>query len=549
MIEGQTLRPVAHHSLRARVLVLVLVAFAAVALPAVFFFLSIVSSTTMRLGAMYAEKQVLYDRSRGLEALYRESALAETLARSPSLIEWASDETDPEKAARGLAELEHFRLTFRDRSYFFAAGGSGNYYFNDSADTYSGRQLRYTLDPQNPRDAWFYKTSAFGSGCHLNVDNDRGTGVTNVWFNCVVAQNGTTLGIVGTGIDLTTFIHEVVNTRQTGVETMFVDAGGAVQAVRDTGAIDYRSLSKAAEDRKTVFHMFESAADRSELAAMMVRVSRGEPSAETRPFSLDGRTILVGVGYLDRLGWYNVTFTDVDAIIDRSLFLPMGLLIAGMMVGAAALITLLFRRHVLNRLERAEQSLRRIENGNYDTPTPDGGQDEIGRLSAALTRMALALRDHTETLEEAVRERTDQLSRIASIDAMTGIANRRGLTGSYEDHMAASGGETAILLLDIDSFKQINDTHGHRAGDAVICEVARRIEGATAGADICARWGGDELSRRPARSCRCGRLPPCAHARARLRFSGKIMSITGAILPRREKRPGLGFQFGKRSRP
>lgn len=478
-------------SLRLRALVLVLLAFATVSVPAGLCFVWLLERTTVSLATFFAEKQVLYDRSRGLEALSRESALAETLARSPTLIAWAADEADPEKAARGLAELEHYRRAFRDRSYFFVVGQSGNYYFNDSAETFTGTQRRYTLSPDNPRDAWYYKTAASGSGCHLNVDHDRGVGVTNVWFNCVVRDGDRTVGIVGTGINLTSFIREVANSAQPGVETMFVDPTGAVQATRDESEIDFRSVTKAVAERKTVFRILSQPTERAALAAMMGTVSREGRRVEVRLLEVEGRPMLVGVGYLDQLGWYNVTFMDTDRIIDKSLFWPIGGLFAALILGSAGVISYLFRRRVLDRLAGAEQTLARLEAGDFSTPATDRRRDEIGRLSAALSRMALAVQDNTAKLEDAVRERTEQLRRVACLDPLTGIFNRRGFADAFAHRDASRA--FGLLLLDIDKFKAINDTRGHGAGDAVICELARRVEAALAETDVCARWGGDEF--------------------------------------------------------
>ena len=61
---------------------------------------------------------------------------------------------------------------------------------------------------------------------------------------------------------------------------------------------------------------------------------------------------LVGVGYLDGLGWYNVTLMDIDRIIDRSLFLPIGLLLAAVVLAVALIIAALFKLVVLDRIAR-----------------------------------------------------------------------------------------------------------------------------------------------------------------------------------------------------
>jgi len=480
-------------SLRIRVLILVVLGFAVVAIPAYAAFNWIVASTVVQLGTLFAEKQILYDRYRGLEALMREVSLAETLAGSQSIRDWANDEADPNLKRRGIAELEHFRQSFADHSYFFTIGASGNYYFNDAANSYAGDQFRYTVSPDNPRDAWYYATAALGEGCHLNVDNDANLRVTKVWMNCVIREGRRVLGILGTGIDLSSFIQEVVNVPQVGVTAMFVDRQGSVQAHRDQDMVDLRSLAAEASAKRTVFSLVDTAADRAVLQQMMDQAAAGEAVAQSRFLSVGGKETLVGVGYLDKLGWFNVTLMDIDAIIDKRLFLPIGLLLAAVMGLVAAAMVLVFKRAVLDRLKRLEGVVRSARQGDYGPALSMGAdrQDEVGRLSAAFTEMAVAVSDNTRLLEARVRERTGELETLASRDAQTGIANRRGFVAAYAE--TAQGRQRGLLLVDIDRFKSINDTFGHAAGDAVIIEVSRRIVECVGADSVCARWGGDEF--------------------------------------------------------
>jgi hypothetical protein len=339
-------------SLRIRVLILVLLGFAVVAVPAYAAFNWIVASTVVQLGTLFAEKQILYDRYRGLEALMREVSLAETLAGSQSIRDWANDETDPDLKRRGIAELEHFRQSFADRSYFFVIGASGNYYFNDASNAYAGDQFRYTVSSDNPRDAWYYATVALGEGCHLNVDNDANLRVTKVWMNCVIREGRRVLGILGTGIDLTSFIQEVVNVPQVGVTSMFVDRQGAVQAHRDQNMVDLRSLTAEMSAKRTVFSLVDKPEDQAALRVLMDQVAAGDAVAQSRFMTVGGKEMLVGIGYLDKLGWFNVTLMDIDAIIDKRLFLPIGLLLAAVMGLVTAMLVLVFKRAVLDRLKR-----------------------------------------------------------------------------------------------------------------------------------------------------------------------------------------------------
>jgi len=471
----------------------VLLGFAAVAVPAYLAFNWIVGTTVIQLGTLFAEKQVLYDRYRGLESLMREVSLAETLAGSQAVRDWASNEADPASKQRGIAELEHFRQSFVDKSYFFAFAASGHYYFNDAANSYAGDQLRYTLDPDNPRDAWYYKTAALGEGCHLNVDNDANLRVTKVWMNCVIREGRRVLGILGTGIDLTSFIQEVVNVPQVGVMSMFVDQLGQVQAHRDQDMIDLASLTREMSAKRTVFSMLDRPADAAVLRDLMDRVAAGETLVQSAFMQIGGKQMLVGVGYLDKLGWFNVTLMDIDAIIDRRLFLPIGLLLAGMMVLVALIIMLVFKRTIIRRLQKLESVVNAARAGNYvpAMALTDTNQDEIGRLSGAFTEMAMAVSDHTKLLEARVLARTDELAQIAFHDWQTGVANRRGFIAQFSALPADQ--HHGLLLIDIDHFKAVNDSYGHSAGDVVIIEAANRITQAIRPDDICGRWGGDEF--------------------------------------------------------
>ena len=482
-------------SLRTRVLLVTLLAFCAVAAPAYFGFTTLVNSSVVQLGTLFAEKQILFDRYRGLGALMQEVALAETLTRSPVIRAWANDEADPDKQSRAISELEQYRASFSDHSYFFVINGSGRYYYNDADNSHAGSQYSYTLDRANPRDGWYYTTAEMGSGCHLNVDHDDALGVTKVWINCVIREGDKVLGVLGTGIDLTSFIKQVVDFPQTGVQAMFVDPAGALQAHRDPKFIDFHSLTKAIETKKTIFSLLDLPSDRTALKEMMTEVTTGGVEVRSRFMRIDGRQMLVGVGYLDRLGWYNVTFMDIDKIIDRSLFLPIGLLLAAVAVGVALLIVLMFKLFVLDRLARVERGVVAVQEGAREPVTPDRSRDEIGKLSRSIAVMADSVQDNMRALEHMVEERTEELRALAYVDQLTGIANRRGFSDGFTRMQAGAPPEhrLAMLLIDIDRFKEINDSFGHRAGDEVAVETARRIATVLRSSDICGRWGGDEF--------------------------------------------------------
>jgi two-component system cell cycle response regulator len=95
-------------------------------------------------------------------------------------------------------------------------------------------------------------------------------------------------------------------------------------------------------------------------------------------------------------------------------------------------------------------------------------------------------------MQELLRAQLDRSLEMAVTDPLTGLRNRRYLRRHLESQLQREPG-AAVLLIDLDRFKMINDAHGHEAGDAVLKEVARRLEAELRAADVVARWGGEEF--------------------------------------------------------
>jgi diguanylate cyclase (GGDEF)-like protein len=82
---------------------------------------------------------------------------------------------------------------------------------------------------------------------------------------------------------------------------------------------------------------------------------------------------------------------------------------------------------------------------------------------------------------------------LAHTDPLTGVANRRGVSRALERAVATRDG-VALVLVDLDHFKRVNDTYGHPVGDLVLRRTARALWNAASPGDVTGRWGGEEFA-------------------------------------------------------
>jgi diguanylate cyclase len=100
-------------------------------------------------------------------------------------------------------------------------------------------------------------------------------------------------------------------------------------------------------------------------------------------------------------------------------------------------------------------------------------------------------------ISAAIIKREEQVERLAGVDDLSSLPNRRTFDLRLDQELARverSGGGLAVMMLDLDKFKAVNDTYGHKAGDELIRQVSKRLSDLMRGADMLSRFGGDEFS-------------------------------------------------------
>jgi len=162
----------------------------------------------------------------------------------------------------------------------------------------------------------------------------------------------------------------------------------------------------------------------------------------------------------------------------------------------------------------------------------DLGEDLTLAISAYEIRL---LNMHLERERQALAEANQRLERLAHFDPLTKVWNRYRIEEAINAELVAASryaATFALLLFDVDNFKQINDTHGHSVGDDVLVALARLVESSLRGCDHLGRWGGEEfivLATHSAADAAVGLAERLRMLVAELRIEGLEQSVTVSI--------------------
>jgi len=164
-----------------------------------------------------------------------------------------------------------------------------------------------------------------------------------------------------------------------------------------------------------------------------------------------------------------------------------------------------FRRGANDYIVKLPSALELVARVRYHARACLASREREGAFQALLeSRLALEQRAREIEQQKALLEHMNrELTESSYTDALTGLRNRRYLPHYLEKiatappaerpRRGAAAGGLVFCMFDLDHFKAINDRHGHEAGDAVLVETARRLQGCLLANDVALRWGGEEF--------------------------------------------------------
>ncbi len=211
---------------------------------------------------------------------------------------------------------------------------------------------------------------------------------------------------------------------------------------------------------------------------------------------------------------YHLSVESINYALAKTTLVILG--VAAGLIGFGIMLAIFFANIIIRPVEKVSSMMREISTKEDFTKMLEiKRDDEIGELSSSFNKMTLDLKKSREKLtnynvelEKMVKERTKELRRLAYYDSLTNLPNRALFQDRMNQaiaHARRYKRKAAVLFLDLDNFKRINDTLDHRMGDLLLKEVAVRLNRSIRKTDtvtnrkklelddIAARLGGDEF--------------------------------------------------------
>ncbi|WP_051284936.1 sensor domain-containing diguanylate cyclase [Nisaea denitrificans] len=216
------------------------------------------------------------------------------------------------------------------------------------------------------------------------------------------------------------------------------------------------------------------------------------------------RPVLASTRYLSELDWglvAKINEEEVAALVNRNTKLIYIAELSIIVLAIFAGVGLSF--FIAKPIEKLRAHTAKVTRGELAKPPEGGGWREVRELTEHFSVMIATLKEFNETLQSKIDERTHdlgeanrKLTELATRDPLTGLYNRRHLEVCLDHEIGRArryGSALAIVIMDIDHFKAVNDAHGHGVGDLVLQRISEFLKSTLRKSDIVARIGGEEF--------------------------------------------------------
>lgn len=242
--------------------------------------------------------------------------------------------------------------------------------------------------------------------------------------------------------------------------------------------------------------------------AMQVPTRQNGPVIVERRGSYRGQPVFHSKVHLEELGWWLVYEEDYTKAMAPVIEAQRRIWVSVLIVGAIAILAALrIAQSILRPVRGLALGARRINEGLVGVKIPRGANDEVGMMIETFNEMAMRITLSQAELQyknkmlnsqnDRLQEMNERLEKLSVTDGLTGLFNHRhfwNLLNTELTRVNLNQGNLALVLLDLDDFKKVNDKFGHAVGDLLLQTVATVIGDTVRDTDIVARYGGEEFA-------------------------------------------------------
>jgi diguanylate cyclase (GGDEF)-like protein len=224
--------------------------------------------------------------------------------------------------------------------------------------------------------------------------------------------------------------------------------------------------------------------------------------------SYDKRKVFSSIAQLEDTGWWVAYEEDYETAMEPVLDIQAKIWVFVIFIGVAFILAALKIVHSMMKPVLAlKLGAERINDGLVGVQIPRGSNDEIGMMIDTFNEMAKTITLSKAELQyknkilnsqnDQLQEMNQKLEELSITDGLTGLFNHRHFWNILNTELTRVNlyqGELALLLIDLDDFKRVNDQFGHSVGDLLLQQVAHTLKDTVRDTDIAARYGGEEFA-------------------------------------------------------
>lgn len=298
------------------------------------------------------------------------------------------------------------------------------------------------------------------------------------------------LGVMGADLEMA-FLFEQLNQLEAdfdGLEAFIFSTDGDV-------ILQSSSPPKRPQDVSEHYELFRGSADASQEEYLLSVVNGEIESGRVHSSTFEGEGHRIIHRKMPNLDWHVSLFYPESTIADKysDTMTVIYKNIAGMVLFLVVALFYGLKWLVTHRVLKLAQFTGRIGSDNWSLRARETGNDEISQLAQGINRMLDKINELFSGLNTSIQD----MEKLAYYDQLTGLENRLLFKEQLRTALHSAMRENnhvALLYLDLDHFKDINDSLGHEAGDKLLVEVARRLCLCLREEDSVARLGGDEFA-------------------------------------------------------